>query len=166
MSSGRVHRAITIAATSAIACAGVASSQPKIALAASAGCAFGVLIHPDLDQESHAPWYWFVYAKLFKHRGSSHWPIFGTLTRLAYMAIPLMLAWIMLEIWLAISGMVLPQWTVPGWTLELAAWWVLGLMVSDTLHWIADWKVWTIFRGSSNTRKRKSYEPKSHTARE
>jgi uncharacterized metal-binding protein len=51
----------------------------------------GYMFNGDLDiwSEPTKRWgilhyYWWPYRRLFNHRGISHWPIIGTLTRLAY----------------------------------------------------------------------------------
>ena len=57
---------------------------------------------------------WSPYARLFKHRGISHKVGLGTLTRLMYLS-PLLF------------------FTGINW------WWVLGLMLGDTLHILLDY---------------------------
>ncbi|MBN1875920.1 MAG: DUF2227 family putative metal-binding protein [Anaerolineae bacterium] len=69
-----------------------------------AGCLSSILISPDLDMEERTIseslifrvssilgmlWMalWYPYALMAKHRGVSHIPIFGTLTRLLYIAV-------------------------------------------------------------------------------
>ena len=71
---------------------------------ASAGCLSGVLISPDLDMANRTVsetvvirwlgvlgYLWMVlwkpYACLHKHRGISHVPLIGTLTRVGYLAV-------------------------------------------------------------------------------
>jgi len=58
---------------------------------------------------------------LASHRGVSHWPVFGTLTRLLYLS-PLLALW-------AKFG------TVPWAAVGL---WALGLCLSDLLHIMMD----------------------------
>ena len=56
----------------------------------------------------------------------SHCPIFGTLGRLLYVALTT------LPIWVIAGRPSLPA--LPTWLLGL----VVGLMVSDTIHWVLD----------------------------
>jgi uncharacterized metal-binding protein len=130
-----------------------------MALGAGLGCIGSVVISPDLDLVSltHSEYvvldipvlgwvlgplfiaYWLPYAMLFgrghhrllKHRGLSHWPVLGTLTRVAWLA-P---AW----------GF--PFWKWPGiwpyWALVLSSL-ILGLMIGDIGHWIRDFRGWRI----------------------
>jgi len=79
---------------------------PGTGLLLALGCGLGAFLSPDYDQEMivwgkwkiykalppityllGAIWiaYWMPYALLMKHRGLSHWPILGTLTRLIYL---------------------------------------------------------------------------------
>ncbi len=72
-------------------------------------------------------YYWSLpYGLLFKHRGVSHWPIVGTLTRVVFMGL-----WgIPALMWFA--GM---QWAdVVGYS----AWGLAGLMAADLVHCGAD----------------------------
>lgn len=66
--------------------------------------------------------YWFPYAKLFKHRGVSHLPIIGTLTRLLYFIPVNPLLW----------------WLLWPKALQHYLWVVVGLMLADTLHFSLD----------------------------
>ena len=144
MASGRVHSvASLVAAIPAGIAAWYLTADIAGALAVMAGCASGVLIMPDLDTAEGKTveaeriagkvlllgglWsaFWWPYSKATKHRsGLSHTPGIGTLGRLLYLAIPLLLlAW----------------WQ--GWTLAIPAWlwpWAAGLAAMDCLHWIMD----------------------------
>ena len=76
------------------------------ALVAALGVVAGAILSPDLDQPmiTWSEWfiikllpplswipgllmvaYWLPYSLMMKHRGVSHWPVIGTLTRIAYM---------------------------------------------------------------------------------
>jgi uncharacterized metal-binding protein len=97
-----------------------------------AGCVAGAFLTPDLDHsEVVTPgaggllprplktWWrylWYPYGKLMVHRGLSHWPLVGTLTRLVYF-FPLTVVLLQFD----------------GWWLFL-----LGLVVSDLIHWCTD----------------------------
>ena len=111
---------------------------PEPAVAATIGCLSGLLLTPDLDlsetgTRSHlyarrlgVGWLWFIwwwgYGKLTTHRGVSHTPLLGTLTRLLW-GMPFTPAWL----W---------YFGAIAWTTYL--WWAGGLALSDLLHWIAD----------------------------
>ena len=66
-------------------------------------------------------WFFLFYAKLMPHRGISHTPIIGTLTRVAYIGPLLIIA--------AFFGFPFQPWML---------WVLLGLMLSDTLHFVHD----------------------------
>lgn len=143
MADGRAHAIASVILSGPVFLAGVAI-DPKVGMAASAGCLCGILLTPDLDQEgiSAAEWqivkktfgvgflwlmFWWAYAKFIPHRHwASHTPIVGTLGRLAYMALAMIcLFW-------------LTGWSVPHIPLWLAGGFVMGLIVSDTAHWVMD----------------------------
>lgn len=98
---------------------------------AALGSLSGVPLTPDLDQQgvSRSEWqivkhtyglgwlwvmYWYPYSLIFRHRGVSHRPVLGTLTRLLWLT----------PLWLMIG---VPE---PAF--------VAGLMLSDLIHWAAD----------------------------
>ena len=112
----------------------VARGDANAAIAA-AGVLSGVYLTPDLDVDNgirsftYMPkiitpvWraFWYPYAKAIKHRSPlSHLPGLGTAIRVAYMATPLFVAG-------AIDNT--HWWFAP---------WFVGLVVSDTLHWLMD----------------------------
>jgi uncharacterized metal-binding protein len=137
--NGRAH---------ALASITLALSIMAVAPVAALGCACGVLLSPDLDQEgiSHAEWrlvkwtfglgflwllLWWPYAALMPHRGLSHVPIIGTATRLAYLG--------------AIVGAALyalgpAWWPWFDWLRWYAPTWAAGLALSDVAHWVMDWR--------------------------
>lgn len=123
---------------------GVGLINPLAGAAACVGCLLGIPIGPDLDQEgiSAAEWkiikwtlglgflwlmFWWPYALIHSHRGVSHIPIVGTLGRLLYMAILLII------IWLILGCKPLP--VIDPWLLKGL---VAGLILSDILHWVMD----------------------------
>ena len=102
------------------------------AVAVWAGMFIGQIIEPDLDQknitltEARMPrlirpffvaW-WLPYANLFSHRGISHAPIMGTVTRILW-ALPIHI----------ILFMAIGEWIVWVWA---------GIAWSDILHWFLD----------------------------
>jgi len=122
-----MNRRAHIVATAALAASAVPFGfvEPDAWLVAG-GAFAGLLLHPDLDQ-TRTPYGW-----LRKHRGLSHWPVVGTLDRLAWFLGPAMVAW---------------------WATGRAVDWaglallVLGLCISDICHIIMDrgetrWKRW------------------------
>lgn len=65
--------------------------------------------------------YFLLYARLAHHRGVSHMPVIGTITRLLYLApLWLVLAW---------AGFPFRPWML---------WALVGLVISDTIHWVHD----------------------------
>ena len=111
---------------------------------AGLGCLVGIVLSPDLDQESisrtewrivHVTfgvgWLWpflsWPYARLVPHRSIwSHAPLLGTAGRVAYFG-----SLVTVALWLA--GVTVYQEDVM-WLAPLVA----GLAVSDTLHWLMD----------------------------
>ncbi|MBC8550877.1 MAG: DUF2227 family putative metal-binding protein [Candidatus Brocadiales bacterium] len=92
------------------------------------GMFLGVFVTPDLDLYENCRgtfwcWFWKPYGKMFRHRGISHTPIIGTLTRIVY-------AGIFPAIYIIKNGISLP------WNILLLI--LLGLCLSDTLHVIMD----------------------------
>lgn len=155
MPSGKTHALISTAAGVGSIIYGLSSGYPNQAIIALAsGCLVGILITPDLDVRGEIRskaivdrqfgWMigylwrlaWWPYARIIPHHRHwlSHAPIIGTSVRVAYVYI-----WAM-----AISGIIgytLPfsanieriQYN-PPWVLLL----IIGLAVSDVLHWVAD----------------------------
>lgn len=143
MASGRTHRFVTALVTPLpVLLVRELSGSAVLALAAGVGCLTGLWLTPDLDQQSHAPFFWQGYARLFKHRGISHWPVVGTITRVVYLGWPCYILWGILEVSLFLSGLVFPAWSVPLETGWLGISWFCGLCVSDIAHWLFDqsWK--------------------------
>lgn len=129
MPSGRTHLNVNMAlgiVVVPIVCLWVAPTN-EIAVSFSAGYIVGSLfMSPDLDVDFYSinqwnvkkyfggivgklyAWYWYPYARLFKHRGISHWVGLGTITRLAYASIPLIVLYFLglripLDLYLAFS---------------------------------------------------------------
>lgn len=153
MSSGRAHSVASLV-LAVPTFAGVLwwTQDVTLASAAALGCAAGVLLSPDLDQQgiSHGEWtlirrtlglgflwlaFWHPYATLIQHRSwASHAPIVGTLLRVTYLlAIP----------WALGLGMLLD-----ASSLTALCWGIMGLTVSDCAHWLMD--------GARSSRRRTS----------
>ena len=148
MATGKQHaRASLFAAIPTGITIGVATGDACAGIAATTGCLAGILLTPDLDQIgiSKSEWalvrrlgpigflwmaFWALYARLLPHRHwLSHAPVIGTLGRLAYLAVPSVVLWLVL----GCPGIHLPPW---GPNALLGG--IAGLIVSDTLHWFFD----------------------------
>lgn len=146
MSDGKTHAAITIGASVVVAGTmfGTGFTAEEVRLATT-GCLTGVILGPDLDVDGGFLGHgivdkylgrivgkiwriiWWPYAKLMPHRSTwSHAPVISTLVRLAYCY---------LFYFLAVSGVGKSPWIPP---LHTVYYFTFGLVVSDTLHYIAD----------------------------
>jgi uncharacterized metal-binding protein len=165
MPDGRIHASISAAAAVGLywACAqaGLAEAGSQ---AVAVGCLMGMVITPDLDVDqpvrSHylvfrrfgpvvaALWrmVWLPYGLAIRHRSwVSHLPVVGTIIRAAYLA--------------CIGALV--RWAagtfgdVPFPTkglMPLVPWLLVGLAVSDALHWASD----ILFTASKRRRRQKA----------
>ncbi len=140
------------------------------------GCLAGIFITPDLDLQALSTaeviwvkvpvvgytmmhfwsWFWFPYASLFKHRGSSHSVLKGTLSRIVYLLIwiPVVLTVITLMSYLVLHlqgvsvGHINLETSVIAFLKFIlnSVWYILcfcvGLFVSDVGHILRDNKVW------------------------
>ncbi len=96
-----------------------------------------LFLSPDLDLEGSAParrWgpfrlLWKPYAALFRHRGLSHSPIWGPLTRFAYLAL------LFLVVWATVSAVLPSPPPVPS---SLWAPVVVGAVLPQVLHVLVD----------------------------
>ena len=145
VASGRAHAAASLIL--ALPCGiaiGWLTNDAGAGMLAAAGCGVGgIVLSPDLDMAQEITeserlvirrlgplgWLWTLlfwpYGILVPHRDwKSHAPIIGTLGRLLYLALPLLL---------------LARWQ--GWTLAIPDWlwpWAVGLAVADSIHWMMD----------------------------
>lgn len=122
-------------------------------LAASAlvaiGCLSGIPLSPDLDHHHRTyaeryyifgrlwGWFWMPYEKLLPHRSPfSHYPILGTLLRQFYL---LSAVWLVLYLtgWEEAGLLRNLAWLGNKWWYQ---WWLLGLLLSDTMHWAQDYR--------------------------
>jgi uncharacterized metal-binding protein len=126
------------------------------AVACAIGSIAGIVLSPDLDVDSPthsnyiihkytgciggAIWFafWWPYAKFIPHRSPlSHWPVLGTILRLLYIVILSTPIWFLITLFVFGSGESLPT---PGPALKSWLWWAtLGLLLSDTMHYIMDY---------------------------
>jgi uncharacterized metal-binding protein len=145
MPSGIVHSttSLVLAAPCFALALGATGNDITMGLWCAGGCIAGIPLTPDLDQETLSKteytlikytlglgfiWtmLWFPYALAIKHRSPlSHWPLLGTFIRLAYIGIFVAIA-------LALG------YQFPAFPIEPILWAVLGLVVSDTAHWLMD----------------------------
>jgi uncharacterized metal-binding protein len=157
MASGKAHATASILLTlpAGMLAFGLGGDWDA-ATACAVGSLAGVVLSPDLDVDdpTHsnyivgkylgcigaAAWFafWWAYAKFIPHRSPlSHWPVLGTLLRLLYIVVLSAPIWFLITLFLFGSGESLPT---PGPALEKWLWWaILGLMLSDTMHYIMDY---------------------------
>jgi len=153
MPSGWTHGVITSVAAAGLYYGLTQAGYPsQIVYAAAGGCMAGVLITPDLDVDnatrSHyivlrrTGWIgflvwraiWLPYGLAIGHRSwVSHMPVISTLIRLLYLVMILALVSI------GANALGHPfawrDWIVDNLLVRVG---VGGLMISDTLHWLAD----------------------------
>ena len=152
MASGRTHISGTLVLTpiTVMTAWQLSHGDLNMSLIAGLGCLSGVIISPDLDMAGRTisesivlRWnillgrlwimLWFPYAMIHKHRGLSHVPIFGTMSRVLYITICYTLIHYVLLHYYAINLLVWPQL---HW-LEVVIF-IAGLTVSDLGHWVLD----------------------------
>lgn len=126
------------------------------AFACATGSLLGVLLSPDLDVDNPihsnyiigkyfgciggAVWFafWRPYAWFIPHRSPlSHWPVLGTMLRVLYMIALSTPLWFLLTLFLFGAGQSLPA--VSPALKESMSWALLGLMISDTMHYVMDY---------------------------
>ncbi|MEW5825794.1 MAG: DUF2227 family putative metal-binding protein [Candidatus Bipolaricaulota bacterium] len=154
MPSGKVHLALDAAALVVLASAGAALVVRRAVPVTLAGAFLGgyafsmIFLSPDLDlARSHGmqrwgplAFLWRPYAAWFRHRGLSHHPLWGPLSRLGYLALLVVAAFLVAQAALG-RQIVRPVEGVAA--LGLAA--VGGAYASNLLHIAADavgaWRV-------------------------
>ena len=129
--NGKTHATATVALAACVLPFALLDAR---ALVVHVGVLSNLLVGPDLDVDGWGGppyrlrrlweplgWLWRTawrpYALLMRHRGVSHWPVVGTLTRLAYLSL-------LLALWAKFG-------TVP-WA--GVAWWAAGLALADIVH--------------------------------
>ena len=131
---------------------GTALELPGLGVCLALGCIVGAYWSPDYDQEMliwgkwkiikmfppvswvfGIPWvtYWLPYALFMKHRGISHTPILGTLTRILYAGPIVYIIYLLLNS-IPNSSQWIHLLVIPSLTF------VVGLAISDIFHWIRD----------------------------
>lgn len=145
MPNGDVHNAATLVLGAATIPLVLLTYPPETTLLYAGGVLLGIFMTPDLDQsEIHAVtpqemvgrylgsyteyiwrFIWYPYGMLIKHRSwISHFPIIGTILRLAYLY-----GWYLLICWMFRIPAVWYQPPIPL---------VAGLCAADTLHFTLD----------------------------
>ena len=147
MASGKDHaKASLIASVPTGLVVGIGLSSIPYGIGTAIGSILGIALTPDLDQEmtTFFEWklirktgplgflwmaFWASYSLLIPHRSIwSHLPILGTIIRLLYITTPI----IAFCLWWDYIP-VLPQYIIEGLVGTL-----IGLSMSDTLHWFMD----------------------------
>lgn len=131
--NGKAHSVLTVGLAGAILYTCTELNIPvDVTGGLVTGCLANLFVHPDLDQAEirtlKRPWLisWWPYGKLIKHRSPlSHFPVIGTLGRVLYITLVV-----------ALVGQIM---RVPAPTLKYEAKFIIaGLMMADTLHYLAD----------------------------
>ena len=158
MPSGKTHERIgliTLAGAGAFTLLSpLVPTESKIPIVL--GLVFGIILTPDVDlgqvhtHEEHRAlkvpvfgkmWvmFWASYGELFNHRGISHAPIIGTLTRLFWLIKPFLRQAILLA-FLVVSDIIVVVWVYePGqFGLGWFPWFFLGWTFQDLIHEFAD----------------------------
>lgn len=152
MSSGRVHTTATVVSTPLIGLVSLVIIQdPRSSLITCLGCLSGIFLTPDLDQItiSFSEWkiirwtfglgyfwlaFWGPYATFIPHRHVfSHGPVISTLGRVLYI-------YAMISLYQGIGFF--PEVSLPSLGDLFFLWevqdFLLGLLVSDIVHWVFD----------------------------
>ena len=154
MAAGRTHNVATLVLTPAVAWAAweLSNHNDLTTWLAGVGCFCGIFISPDLDMRQRTVsettllrwslgigyiWIvlWYPYAVLFRHRGISHMPMVGTVTRVLYLLV------IALLIQHIVHSSLDSQWSAWNWVEQnqrSLAIFIAGLAISDLGHWVLD----------------------------
>ncbi len=157
MPAGKTHLKVELLVLLAVVTlAGAANAYFELAawdgefkvLAIAFGCAYlfsALFLSPDLDlarSDPHNRWgalrvCWIPYAKLFRHRGYSHNPLIGPLSRLLYLLLWVALVLAGLHYGFAVGLEFLRHWwqDLSGTPLLALA---LGLMLPNEIHILLD----------------------------
>lgn len=137
MPGGNVHLAVEMGSLPAWVLAGGALGAERATLLWFAGAYVGasLFLSPDLDlatSRAAQRWrgaraLWRPYAALFRHRGISHSPLLGPLTRLVYLALLGGIGWGILH---AVAGVPFPRSFPWGSLLPV----LIGLYLPQLLH--------------------------------
>lgn len=155
MSTGRTHATFAWGLSIPLTFTGAylyASGYPDLGIGVWWGTLAGILITPDADLEGTTweerrlynlslllgllwQWAWFLYARAIPHRGISHIPILGTITRIGYLVfVSYMATWIVNGAWLnycQFAGCAPQQVSIPWNVIQPLTW--AGLIIA----WVA-----------------------------
>lgn len=161
MASGYVHAKVTLYTAPAAFAIGLVSSGVLGGVVAATGCVLGILLTPDLDQQTYSMienrlrksknpvvsaigWayigFFYAYAKAIPHRSPvSHAPLIGTAFRLIYIVCMVSLALSLVTIltpWSPVYVFI----TFLAYALSSNPFWmaIIGLTMSDFMHWVFD----------------------------
>jgi uncharacterized metal-binding protein len=157
MPSGRTHLHIETVLLAVLGAAAAVCARrewvgtPEIAGFIVAYLFSMLLLSPDLDlakSDSYRRWgplrwLWMPYAAAFRHRRISHHPLFGPITRIAYVAV---IASVALLVYVLVSRSAAPQLVLP---IELVFAILLGLYLPNLIHILVDGlqSAWDRLRG-------------------
>lgn len=148
MPSGEIHaRDSRLAAVAAGVGIVLMTRDPLASLLVAGGSLAGIPLSPDLDHHNRTyaeryfvvgvlwSWFWKPYERLIPHRSPlSHFPVLGTVLRQLYLIVPIWLlfyavGWESQNLFENLLWLVVQPWY---------QWLLLGLMLSDAIHWVQD----------------------------
>lgn len=169
MANGRTHTKTNLAAAGVL---GIASIINPVFFPISLGTLTSVMVGPDIDVDDGNISNYFArklgfdilwrfitypYRVAFKHRGISHWPVIGTLTRVLYFIVPLFVILFASDqngkliksilVAIILQFLFIFLWFL-AWPLlqmvstEAAFLFLLGLVFGDALHLLLDMDIW------------------------
>ncbi len=156
MPSHHVHDSASLILAGALLYIGIRQEHLTngVLLAFSAlGAISNLALSPDLDGScsmSIIRWkrtnilialWWKGYNKIARHRGRSHIPVIGTLSRLLWLILPVLILLLasVLSGFVIDNGMRETLWAITHTFSIPFICWLSGLMLADTLHAIMDW---------------------------
>ncbi|NPA80552.1 MAG: hydrolase [Thermotogae bacterium] len=150
MPSGKVHDAVNTILTFAAVPVGyrLGFSAEDLTLFALGSLFATFYLSPDLDLEGTRPvrrwgrlaFIWRPYSALMPHRGVSHYPFLGILTRLGYLFVVFSLLWAMVVGTLHYFGLSPPNLNLRAlWEPDVWVPFSVGALFADTLHIFLDW---------------------------
>ena len=165
MPSGRVHDGVNTVLTLAVGPVAYAGGfdVADIVLFTLGSLFATYYLSPDLDLEGTRPvrrwgrlsFIWKPYSSVVPHRGISHYPIVGILTRLGYLFLVFALFWFSLVGLLHYLGLSPPRLD-PYAVLKPRVWgpFLAGALFADTLHIAMD-HVWSSLKRRRRKRRRR-----------
>ena len=166
--TGRQHTKVNLAGASIITVGSIVTGQWFL-LVSVIGVLYSIVISPDSDVDAgfigyhyvrkvfgnFGHWYWTnlwkPYAKNFKHRGVSHIPVVGTLTRLIYVLLPVSVyllpydkdsasfASVIFAQLLSAPLLLIVMSLAMLLSINIIILFIIGVIVGDILHIFCDW---------------------------